>query len=167
MINLEKYRFVVLNYDDTQLVTALSSARDQNYTDRIKLICDEMAKRGVKDPFEAKVVINDDVGYAERYIKKSENAKMRRIQFELTFSEYKRIVTRKNCYYTGIRMTNYNPSLPTHVTIDRIDSALGYTKDNCVGCANVANAIKNAILEDPSAEMLLTIKQFKKMAAKL
>ena len=167
MIEIDEYKGIVKGYNNAQILNALAAARDQNFGDREVMILDEMSKRGMHDPLGQSVNVCNDVAFADRYVKKSENAKSRGIDFDLTFSEYKRIVMRKNCYYTGIKLTNHNPVLPTHITIDRIDSTKGYTKDNCVGCANGVNAIKNAILEDPRAELRLTPKQLKKMAAKL
>jgi hypothetical protein len=109
----------------------------------------------------------DDVRIAHKYVAKKSNAFNRGFDFTLTFSEYKRIATRKTCYYTGIRLTDDDDTSPNHRTIDRIDNSKGYVSGNCVACSNLANSIKAAVIENPSSKMVLTVAQFKQMAAKL
>ena len=110
---------------------------------------------------------HNDTYIAKRYLHKRDNAISRGFDFTLSFSEYRRLIKRKTCYYTGMLMTDGNPTDMSHRTIDRVDSSLGYVSGNCVACTNLANSIKATILEDPNSKSLLTVAQFKKMAANL
>lgn len=78
---------------------------------------------------------------ARRYLSKIDSSRTRDILFELSFNEYKRLVSRKTCYYTGLRFNSSNPNL--RLTVERIDSTKGYTKENSVACCLAANNIKS------------------------
>ena len=111
--------------------------------------------------------INNDVYIAQKYLSKKTNALQRGFDFTLSFSAYKRIITRKTCYYTSIRLTDDDRTAASHRTIDRIDNTLGYVGGNCVASSNLANSIKAAVIENPTSAMVLTVAQFKRMAVKL
>ncbi len=87
----------------------------------------------------------NDITIAEMYIMKSKSTKLRGLAFELSFTEYKRLVTTMTCAYTGIKMSQKIESgvdKPTDRTIERIDSKKGYSKDNCVSVCRFANTFK-------------------------
>lgn len=90
--------------------------------------------------------IHDDVLLAQRYISKSVNAKDRGIDFELSFSEYKRLKNIKRCQYSGLPFRdNHGPSAKgsfSKRTIERIDNSIGYTKENCVAVCAWFNDLK-------------------------
>lgn len=46
------------------------------------------------------------------------------------------------CVYSGIEMTT-QPALPTSVSVERIDSRVGYTPENTVLCCNYINRMKS------------------------
>lgn len=72
------------------------------------------------------------------YIGCSSSADKRKIEFKLTDDEFYRIVS-NNCYLCG------KPNSDLHINgIDRIDSKLGYTRDNCKSCCSTCNYIKNS-----------------------
>jgi hypothetical protein len=49
------------------------------------------------------------------------------------------------CYYTGIPMLYDGSGRPECVSIDRVDSARGYTHDNIVLCCAHVNEMKNSL----------------------
>ena len=87
-----------------------------------------------------------DVELAGKYVSKASYAKSEGHDFELSFAEFKRLVNRKKCYYTGIDMTKKARGAnckATDVTLDRLDSSLGYVKENTVSCCYAANQFKS------------------------
>jgi len=61
------------------------------------------------------------------------------------------------CYYSNVEM-NTQPNLFNSVSIERINSSIGYTKDNCVLVCNVVNRMKSDI------ELNVFIKMCKEIA---
>ena len=62
------------------------------------------------------------------------NAKKRNIEFKLSKIEFINILTNKRCFYCGAI---------DELGIDRIDSNLGYTINNCTTCCKKCNIMKN------------------------
>ena len=62
------------------------------------------------------------------------------IPFELTLADFIEIRSKNICYYCQI------PLNPTAPGLDRLDSAKGYSKDNCVPCCLRCNTIKRDYL---------------------
>lgn len=54
------------------------------------------------------------------------------------------------CYYTGVDMVlkDYSKNIDNAMTIDRIDSTKGYTKDNVRLCCSIINKIKQNLSID-------------------
>lgn len=85
----------------------------------------------------------------ERLQKVKIRAKRKGLDFSLETKDILDIWEKQNgkCYYTkepmtwGAKEVNYN----THMSIDRVDSTKGYTKDNVVLCSARINTIKNNI----------------------
>lgn len=107
--------------------------------------------------------MNVDVYVAKKYLLKMENARNSGHEFSLSLFEFKKIVSRKNCFYTGIKMNKpigKNSKCWNDLTLDRVDNKKGYVSGNVVACIHSANAIK-AIWENPdfdiSAEMVQMI----------
>ena len=74
------------------------------------------------------------------------NALTRNLEWKLSFVEFKKLIL-KNCYYCGIEprartKTNWGDSV-THNGVDRVDSQLGYIKENCVTCCKTCNRAKS------------------------
>lgn len=87
---------------------------------------------------------------AKRYIEKIANTKRRNIEFTLTFAQYKKLITTKKCYFTGIEMTvDYDNTSDSDkkplnaFTLDRIDANIGYTNENTVACCHLMNYAKS------------------------
>lgn len=87
------------------------------------------------------------------YASYKKGAKERGIQFELTAAYFKSIVAQP-CHYCGaapslkvfgvnrMKHKNVNGNF-TYTGIDRKDSALGYSENNCVPCCKTCNFAKN------------------------
>lgn len=114
----------------------------------------------------AELIEHDDVAIAKRYTLKAKKTRDRGISFELSFSDYKRLISKKTCYYTGVTL-NHIENDPHLFTIDRKDPKVGYTKENSVSCANVVNSVKNQLLEQGNASLYLGKECFLKMAERI
>lgn len=91
------------------------------------------------------------------------NANSRNLSFELTKSVFTKI-TSQNCFYCGQEPSesdfskgrNRTNTKFMHNGVDRLDSKVGYTIENCVPCCSMCNLMKNKF----SAESFLNkIKQ--------
>ena len=78
-----------------------------------------------------KIYRNTKQGKLKQYIN---SAKSRNIEFNLTEEEVFNILD-ENCFYCGQEKSN---------GIDRIDSNLGYYKENCVPCCSICNYMKQS-----------------------
>lgn len=77
-----------------------------------------------------------DKWVAKKYLMKIKNAEDRGLEFSLTLTSIKNILRAKKCYYTGLPLT------PETVTIDRVDSSIGYCIGNTVACHTKINNLK-------------------------
>lgn len=107
-----------------------------------------------------------DVGVCKYYLYKYESSKTRGIQFDLSLAQFKSIMKRKRCYYTGELLVRGRGHRSTF-TLDRIDSSVGYTKDNTVPCAEWVNQLKNILFEDKGSNVLTDKKTLVKILSKL
>ena len=108
-----------------------------------------------------------DFGVAQYYVMKCETSRKRNILFELSLSEFKRIVRRKRCHYTGETLTRGDKHARNAFTLDRVDSSKGYTKDNTVPCANWVNTLKNELFENKGSKLLTDVHTLGKILTKL
>lgn len=106
--------------------------------------------------------ISFEIYLATKYLRKRQNAEGRGVTFDLKLSDMRRLLKRKTCYYTQITMNEITES-PHQRTIERLDSSLGYTKENTVACTSLANDIKNELLERPNGRLRIDIKSLVKM----
>lgn len=84
----------------------------------------------------------------KQFIKiKTEQAKKRGLEWQITEEQYKELRSQKYCFYTGIELAYVQNStqLSNSWTLDRIDNSRGYTIDNVVVCSYAANLIKEAL----------------------
>lgn len=105
-------------------------------------------------PFEVRV--------AQRYSELYLNAVRRGKEFNLTFTDVKRLMSRKTCAYTGERFSNEGG---TRMTFERVDGTKGYVKGNVIAVTFEANQLKNALFENKASAVLTTPKQLRKMLA--
>jgi len=92
----------------------------------------------------------NDIKFARQYISKSQSSKTRGISFDLSFSQYKKLKSRKVCQYTGLRLTK------TTLTIERVDATKGYTVDNCIACHTAINNFKGVSIDDSNNPLTIT-----------
>lgn len=90
------------------------------------------------------------------------NAKKRGIVCTLELDDIKSLLSKKRCYYTGVRFDKNSNTRKR--SIDRIDNSIGYEPGNVVACCVKINTIKNSLLEDESG---FTLKQFLSFAEKI
>lgn len=82
-----------------------------------------------------------DLDIAKGYLNKAQSAKDRDLDFELSFSFYKRCLNKKRCYYTNKLMDRSSKELAP--TLERLDPKIGYTESNTVVVCKLANSIKS------------------------
>jgi hypothetical protein len=90
----------------------------------------------------------DEVRIARMYVIKAERAKKKGIEFTLSFAQYKRLITRKICAYSGLRFSELDENCAWKsewlgLTLDRIDNSKGYIPGNVVPVCNGINQIKS------------------------
>lgn len=90
-------------------------------------------------------VVDAELILAQQYSKKSERAKQRSVEWKLTFAQFKKIMSRRTCAYTGNKFTEVN-----FPTLDRLDPGKPYIVGNVYKVGNVANQLKNTLFEKPS-----------------
>ena len=99
-----------------------------------------------------------DLKIAKMYVSKADNARDNGHDFQLTFNQYKALITKKRCYYSNIPFQHGDKEYG--LSLDRIDNSKGYVPGNVVPCLKVVNNIKSA-LENPTN--LLEPKHLKRM----
>lgn len=114
----------------------------------------------------------NDVRLAHQYVNKAQNCKEINRVFDLSFAEYKRLMSAKKCRYTGIVLTDKKPQkslIATDRTLDRIDNTKGYITGNVVVCCNAANSLKsvwesgdNVLTERSVRNMMAVIEKLRK-----
>lgn len=96
----------------------------------------------------------NDIHIAKLYIRKVTKAEQSGHEFTLTFNQYKRLMLRKTCYYSGIPLTpGPNPgetATQTSRTLDRIDNSLGYIEGNVVAACRGVNQFKATLESEDS-----------------
>jgi 5-methylcytosine-specific restriction endonuclease McrA len=107
--------------------------------------------KGCRACYNAKQRFDPNTDSTYKILKTSiqHGAKRRGYSYELSFDQYKDIVTRP-CYWCGIEPPLKNPKgermptlpAPAH-GIDRLDNAVGYIYNNCVASCQICNVAKN------------------------
>lgn len=124
---------------------------------------------------ETMVVESDDLDVNEKpfdlvlarfYLNKHRNAKERGIEFTLTLADMRKLLKKKTCHYTGEKL-NFLHGDRNKLSLDRVDSSKGYTKENTVACATWVNHWKNAVLENTSSTTYVTKQQLFAIMSKL
>ena len=88
---------------------------------------------------------------AQRYLNKARNAQNRGLEFTLTLEDFSALMRNHICYYTHQKLvTQFTEADMTlrripdnYMSIDRVNSDLGYTRDNVVVCAHSINLAKS------------------------
>ena len=89
----------------------------------------------------------NDIEIAVKYTAKARSSADRNIPFMLSFNEYKRLLTTKRCYYSGVELT-FEQSQENSFTIDRMDASIGYVPGNVVACSLKMNQKKKDLTMD-------------------
>jgi hypothetical protein len=95
-------------------------------------------------------IANTKEGSAYRGLlgKYKKGAEDRGLSWELTEEQFRSLTT-SDCYYTGRKpsqeFTAASGEVYTYSGIDRLDSSVGYTVDNCVPCCTQVNRMKMAM----------------------
>ena len=84
----------------------------------------------------------NDINYKFNYYKKE--AEIDGKNWNLTFDQCEEFFT-SECFYCGQQYEGYGFKF---TGIDRLDSKLGYTEENCVPCCTMCNYIKGCLLAD-------------------
>lgn len=80
------------------------------------------------------------------FLKYKHHAYNRKYEFNLSFDDFIEICS-KSCFYCGISPFQVSQSAPStgifiYNGIDRVNNALGYSKENCVPCCGPCNQMK-------------------------
>ena len=93
-------------------------------------------KEVVEDPEQVKV--------CKKLVQLYRSSIKRNIAFDLTYSDVRKLLRQRVCFYTG---NSFVDDTNDKRTIDRVDHLKGYTKNNVVACTHSANQMKNHIFE--------------------
>ena len=99
-----------------------------------------------------------DIKLCRKYQQLHDSAKSRGIHFNLTLSHLRKLMNRKTCYYTGIRLTKSGEHFRS---IERIDSNKGYTNENTVAVSHRINVAKDNLTEKELKLILKAIQKHK------
>lgn len=123
--------------------------------------------RNVNDAFTG--IDNDlnqvkfDTYVSLKLLHKSIQCAQRGIEFALTFTDMKRLLQKKKCYYSGITLTMEGKH---SLSLDRIDDKKGYEPSNVVACSSYVNGLKNELLESREKTRELSNGELKKVLSK-
>lgn len=96
---------------------------------------------------DRKYPTSHDAAWAYNFFQYQRNAKFRKISFDLTFQEFRKICS-MSCHYCGAppekRPAKRGRSSIMASGIDRIDNNLGYVPSNIVPCCTWCNRAKNS-----------------------
>lgn len=96
------------------------------------------------------LVIKDMLSRHASRLESKRRAYKKKIPFEITTDYLKKLFDQQDgkCFYSGLPMTVADDKKYS-ISVDRIDSSKGYTKDNVVLAAFIVNTMKNDLsLED-------------------
>lgn len=90
----------------------------------------------------------DDIKVARKLLHLKSSAEKRGLEFNLSFTSVKNLLSSKKCFYTGVTFVDKEQH-PLMLTIDRVDNNKGYIKGNVVACTKEFNEKKSGItMED-------------------
>ena len=109
---------------------------------------------GARKPF----LVGDAASFRNLFAVYKGSAKKDQRSFELSEITFREL-TSSNCFYCGVEPSKpyrrprnkfSKTDSPVYLCngIDRIDSAIGYTEDNCVSCCETCNYMKRSLPQD-------------------
>lgn len=102
-----------------------------------------------------------DLLVGEYWVKLRTSALRRGKDFNLTFSDVRKLMLKKKCEYTGA------PLIGVNRTVDRLDPNKGYIKGNVYAVSPQANQAKNMLFESETSVIRMTTKEAGLMLNKL
>ena len=104
---------------------------------------------------------NNDLDIATRYVALAASAKSREIEFNISFSEFKKIFNKKKCYYSGKKLVKGK-----NFSFDRADNSKGYVSNNVVACDKSLNNRKTDLTVEEITQIYLGIQKLNKKTSK-
>lgn len=98
-----------------------------------------------------------DIEIAKKMINLQQSATSRNIEFDLSFETVKHLMTRTNCYYTGVKFEDEGKLA---FSVDRVDSRKGYVEGNVVSCTVDINSKKSNLSHDEIKMLYEKVKEF-------
>ena len=100
--------------------------------------------------------------FQSRALQARARAKKKKISFNIDCDMLEKLWIKQNglCFYSGMRMEKTKSGIYA-VSLDRIDSELGYEENNIVLCAHIINSMKNALKVDEFYNIISTIYKYK------
>lgn len=108
----------------------------------------------------------DDAALARLYLYKLNSCLERRISWELSLGDLRKIAKRKTCYYSGQKIVNQTGHR-NRMTLDRLDASKGYTKENTVACCHWVNQLKGELFENSVSKFATDKKTLLKILSKI
>lgn len=103
----------------------------------------------------------DDVRIANKYLDKIQNAKKRGLEFSISLEEFAIICRERRCFYTGYKYNSIK-----EISLDRIDSEIGYVSGNVVSCHVDINSHKGDLTFDEIKSLYERVKSGRKQVIK-
>lgn len=151
---VQDYNSKIQNYiDNKQFLTRIADAVMQlpDVNSRIQLSTVPNWRGYYGMVFKDRVQEEFDFILAKKFILLHDRAKNKGFDFDLTLADVRRLLKLKRCYYTQTVLTDNDPNLSTHRTIDRIDNKKGYVKGNVVVCSLQINQLKSHLFESATS----------------
>lgn len=95
-----------------------------------------------------------DIKVAEKYLQLLRSAASRNLPFNLTMVDVRNLLTRKTCFYTGVKFGTGDLVR----TIDRKNPNKGYVKGNVVACTSKSNSFKENLFEHKNVDLQHALK---------
>lgn len=137
-------------------------------------IASEQLKAGIP-PEEAKKraverEVNRDLTLISLYQSKAHSTNKRGLFFGLTFADYRDLMTRTHCAYTGRPFQPASENSSYSLTLERVNPCEGYTPENTIAVTNIANQHKaklDMFMKDEAIPEEMKLKLLRKAAYQL
>ena len=98
-----------------------------------------------------------DLEVAKKMINLQQSATSRNIEFDLSFETVKSLMSRTQCYYSGIKFEDEGKLA---FSVDRVDSKKGYIEGNVVACTVDINSKKSNLTLEEIKSLSFKIDEF-------
>lgn len=129
------------------IYTCISCREIKETSSKTSFICRPcLARKNAKKANKAAVKKRTLKPYEALYRVLLRNASLTNRKVTLTFNDFLKFTKIKNCYYCDADLTWHSKSTKFSkgmvTNLDRKDSSLGYSLDNCVPCCGKCNRVK-------------------------